>query len=94
MSQPSFKINSVFLFPFLLFLCATAAAQTSTREGVYTEQQAVCRGALYLRSCVECHGITLAGGEAGPALVGGAFWQSGRISHWQRFTRSPHQPCR
>jgi len=75
MSQLSFKINSVFLFSFLLFLCATAAAQTSTREGVYTEQQAVAGGALYLRSCVECHGITLAGGEAGPALVGGAFWQ-------------------
>ncbi|MEK9648405.1 MAG: c-type cytochrome, partial [Gammaproteobacteria bacterium] len=75
MSQPSFKINSVFWFPFLLFFCATAAAQTSTREGVYTEQQAVAGGALYLRSCVECHGITLAGGEAGPALVGGAFWQ-------------------
>jgi quinoprotein glucose dehydrogenase len=64
----------------VLFLLITgvSSAQTTTRDGVYTEQQVVSGGALYLRSCVECHGITLAGGEAGPALVGGAFW-----SQWQ-----------
>lgn len=56
-------------------LSGNILAQTSTRDGVFSEQQAVAGGALYLRSCVECHGITLSGGEAGPALVGGAFWQ-------------------
>ena len=61
----------------LLTTTLTAYAQT-TRDGIYTEEQAVAGGALYLRSCVECHGITLSGGEAGPALVGGAFW-----SQWE-----------
>ena len=55
-----------------------SVAQNSTREGVYTQAQAIAGGALYLRSCVECHGITLAGGEGGPGLVGGEFW-----SQWQ-----------
>ena len=59
----------------LTLLAQFSVAQTNTRDGVYTEAQAVAGGALYLRSCVECHGITLAGGEAGPALVGGAFWE-------------------
>ena len=58
-----------------MLLAQFSVAQTSTRDGVYTEAQAIAGGALYLRSCVECHGITLAGGEAGPALVGGAFWE-------------------
>ena len=61
-----------------LLIAGVSNAQTNTRDGVFTQQQAVSGGALYLRSCVECHGITLAGGEAGPALVGGAFW-----SQWQ-----------
>ena len=59
----------------LLSVVALGSTAQTTREGVYTEEQAVAGGALYLRSCVECHGITLSGGEAGPALVGGAFWQ-------------------
>ncbi|MDG1852303.1 MAG: PQQ-binding-like beta-propeller repeat protein, partial [Gammaproteobacteria bacterium] len=59
----------------LMLLAQFSVAQTTTRDGVYTEAQAIAGGALYLRSCVECHGITLAGGEAGPALVGGAFWE-------------------
>jgi len=59
----------------LLSLVSLMASAQSTRDGVFTEEQAVAGGALYLRSCVECHGITLSGGEAGPALVGGAFWQ-------------------
>jgi len=69
------KINLVFTGLMLLAVVSHATAQITTRNGVYTQDQAVAGGALYLRSCVECHGITLAGGEAGPALVGGAFWE-------------------
>ena len=63
---------SGFLF---LLVAGFTFAQSSTRDGVYTEAQAIAGGSLYLRTCVECHGLTLAGGEAGPALVGDAFWE-------------------
>ena len=72
------KAAGVLFLLTLLLITGVSNAQTNTRDGVFTQQQAVSGGALYLRSCVECHGITLAGGEAGPALVGGAFW-----SQWQ-----------
>jgi len=72
------KAAGVLLLVLFLLITGVSNAQTTTRDGVFTQQQAVSGGALYLRSCVECHGITLAGGEAGPALVGGAFW-----SQWQ-----------
>ncbi|MDT8397770.1 MAG: PQQ-binding-like beta-propeller repeat protein [Pseudomonadales bacterium] len=58
----------------LLTGAAAAVAQTSTRDGVYTSQQAVAGADLYTRSCIECHGLTLRGEEAGPALVGPGFW--------------------
>jgi len=67
-------------YPVLLILALMslfsypAMSQQTTRNGVYTEQQAVAGGSLYLRSCVECHGISLTGSEAGPALLGDAFW--------------------
>ena len=51
-----------------------AAAQTTTRDAVFTLDQAQRGADLYLQSCVECHGISLGGGEAGPALVGPGFW--------------------
>ena len=49
-------------------------AQQSTLDGVYTAEQASDGATVYVRSCVECHGVTLRGSEAGPALVGNAFW--------------------
>jgi quinoprotein glucose dehydrogenase len=58
----------------LSLVALPALAQSSTREGVYTSQQAVNGAALYQRSCIECHGATLRGGEAGPALTGTGFW--------------------
>lgn len=74
-NRPFINIVAGVLF---LVIAQLSVAQTSTREGVYTEAQAIAGGALYLRSCVECHGITLSGGEAGPGLVGGEFW-----NQWQ-----------
>ncbi|MBX3705371.1 MAG: PQQ-binding-like beta-propeller repeat protein [Pseudomonadales bacterium] len=49
-------------------------AKASTREGVYTAEQAQAGATLYVNSCIECHGATLRGSEAGPALTGAAFW--------------------
>jgi len=53
---------------------ATGFAQTSTLDGVYSASQAADGATLYTRSCIECHGATLRGGEGGPALVGPGFW--------------------
>src|SRR5690554_287274 len=51
-----------------------AFSQDSTRDGIFTAEQAAAGANLYVRSCIECHGATLRGGEAGPALVGAGFW--------------------
>ncbi|HWK54669.1 MAG TPA: PQQ-binding-like beta-propeller repeat protein, partial [Hyphomicrobiales bacterium] len=58
----------------LLSVGGLAQAQESTRDGVFTSQQAAAGATLYVRSCIECHGATLRGGEAGPALTGAGFW--------------------
>ena len=57
-----------------LLLSPSLFAQDSTRAGVYTALQAQAGASVYVRSCIECHGATLRGSEAGPALVGPAFW--------------------
>lgn len=57
-----------------LLLSNTLFAQDSTRDAVYTAAQAQAGASVYVRSCIECHGVSLRGGEAGPALVGAAFW--------------------
>jgi mono/diheme cytochrome c family protein len=45
----------------------TAQATRSTREGVYSPEQAVRGKALYADKCVDCHGRALTGdGENGP----------------------------
>jgi quinoprotein glucose dehydrogenase len=58
----------------LLSAATSVLAQTSTLDGIYSSQQAAAGATLYARSCIECHGATLRGGEAGPALVGAGFW--------------------
>ncbi|MBT5483505.1 MAG: PQQ-binding-like beta-propeller repeat protein, partial [Gammaproteobacteria bacterium] len=78
MHIPNKTFSSIVAGVLFTVFAQISLAQTSTREGVYTEAQAIAGGALYLRSCVECHGITLAGGEGGPGLVGGEFW-----NQWQ-----------
>jgi quinoprotein glucose dehydrogenase len=73
MSRCVFTFNSLAA---CVLLCAStvACAQDSTRDGVFTAAQATAGASLYVRSCIECHGATLRGGEAGPALVGAGFW--------------------
>jgi quinoprotein glucose dehydrogenase len=69
------KLTSLAL---MLGLSAVGNAQTTTRDGIYTNQQAIAGADLYGRSCIECHGATLRGSEGGPALVGVAFWNKWR----------------
>jgi len=62
----------------LFTACAATAIRSSAQEpagtsawsGVYTDDQAKRGEAVAGKSCVSCHGPELAGGEAGPALVG------------------------
>ncbi len=70
-----FKLTALAL---LLGFGAAASAQTTTRDGIYTNEQAIAGADLYGRSCIECHGATLRGSEGGPALVGVAFWNKWR----------------
>ncbi len=52
----------------------TVSAQQTTMSPVYSSSQAADGARLYNQSCIECHGATLRGGEAGPPLTGAAFW--------------------
>jgi quinoprotein glucose dehydrogenase len=56
-----------------LVLCSTAAATRSVWDGVYTEAQANRGKSAYGEECLKCHGESLGGGEAGPALAGDEF---------------------
>jgi mono/diheme cytochrome c family protein len=56
-----------------------AAAGSGIWSGVYTDAQAKRGEGVANKSCVSCHGAELAGGEAGPTLVGLEFlgnWNS------------------
>jgi mono/diheme cytochrome c family protein len=60
------------------------APQNDTRsvwDGVYTAEQADRGRPLYVKECASCHGDQLTGGEAAPALAGGAF-----LSNWNGLT--------
>lgn len=71
------KVVLVCLFPALSIIPTTLTfAQTSTRDGVYTTQQALAGADLFSRTCAICHGVDMRGGEAGPALLGNLFWDT------------------
>lgn len=58
---------------------AQSAAPRSVWDGVYTEEQARRGEKVAGEQCARCHGQTLAGAEAAPALVGDVFnanWDS------------------
>lgn len=59
---------------------AALAAQTprTVWDGVYTEEQATRGETLYGERCARCHGDTLGGVEAAPALTGTTFY-----SNWE-----------
>jgi len=58
----------------------TAAAQTprTVWDGIYTDEQATRGETLYAERCGKCHGDTLGGQEAAPALTGSTFY-----SNWE-----------
>lgn len=58
----------------LILPLTSSFAQDSTRDGIYTSQQAQKGADLFSRSCAICHGVDIRGGEAGPALLGNVFW--------------------
>jgi len=49
-------------------------AQRTVWDGVYTEEQASRGEKVYTDHCAQCHGDTLGGVEAAPALTGPAFY--------------------
>ena len=60
----------------------------SVWDGVYTAAQARRGEPLYQRSCAECHGPDVAGGESAPGLVGGEFvWNWNGLSVGDLFER-------
>ena len=64
----------------LLAGAAALAAQTprTVWDGVYTDEQAARGEMLYADRCGKCHGDTLGGVEAAPALTGTTFY-----SNWE-----------
>lgn len=55
----------------------SAQAQKNTWSGIFTADQATKGKAVYDKSCAECHGPALKGGDQGPPLTGEDF-----IGHW------------
>lgn len=62
----------------VLVLSAVLVAQSasSTRDGVYTADQADLGHTLYTKQCAICHGDALEGGDQNPQLAGGQFMQN------------------
>ncbi len=59
-------------------LCAVLVAQSasSTRDGVYTTDQADKGQAVYTQKCAMCHGAALEGSDPNPPLAGDQFLQN------------------
>lgn len=51
----------------------TGAAGVTTRDGVFTQEQAEGARSVYMRECAACHGNNLGGTANAPALRGFAF---------------------
>lgn len=70
-----------FVAVIFLALAGLGLAAQSTRtnwDGIYTEEQAARGEKLYTERCGKCHGDTLGGQEAAPALTGTTFY-----SNWE-----------
>jgi len=67
-------------FAFVAAAAIAIAAQTprTVWDGLYTEEQAARGEKLYTDRCSKCHGDTLGGQEAAPALTGPTFY-----SNWE-----------
>ena len=71
------QVMSGLLVSWVLVLAAavvSAQAQRTVWDGVYTDEQAGRGEQVYTEHCAQCHGDTLGGVEAAPALTGPAFY--------------------
>ncbi len=66
------KVLSAGIF-LLLSAFATGTNAATPDGGIFTLQQARAGESVYLRECSSCHGVNLAGGEEGMALLGTEF---------------------
>src|SRR5215207_513711 len=80
MHQKLFVTSLVCMSTVLALATATARqAPATTWDGIYTAEQAKRGAGVYQANCAACHGDTLLGAEAAPALVGDTFnstWES------------------
>jgi len=67
-----------FAFVTVAALGIAAQASRTVWDGLYTEEQAARGEMLYTERCSKCHGDTLGGQEAAPALTGPSFY-----SNWE-----------
>ena len=75
------------LFP-LLSITITAQELRSVWSGIYTVAQAARGAEIYERTCAECHGPELEGGETAPPLAGPDFrWAWNGLSVADLFER-------
>lgn len=65
-------------FAALAGLGLAAQSARTVWDGVYTDEQAARGEKLYAERCGRCHGDTLGGQEAAPALTGSTFY-----SNWE-----------
>jgi mono/diheme cytochrome c family protein len=66
---------------------ASAAAERTTWDSVYTASQASRGETAYAKTCARCHGASLGGGDESPALTGGNFlgnWNGLPLSELQK----------
>jgi mono/diheme cytochrome c family protein len=68
-----FWLTSCILATVAVVVAAQSGAPRSVWDGVYTEEQAIRGEKVSAEHCARCHGQTLTGAEAAPALVGSAF---------------------
>lgn len=59
-------------------LAVAAQPARTIWDGIYTEEQAARGETIYAQRCGQCHGDTLGGQEAAPALTGTTFF-----SNWE-----------
>ena len=74
--RPAFASAKRMMFVFFLAgaLCSSEVySQTQQPAGFFSLDQAALGQAVYAEHCVACHGVSLRGGEAGPALSGKVF---------------------
>jgi len=94
MMRSVFGLLMVFvLASFLPRLVAVGEKETvvTTRDGVFTTEQAEAARSLYQRECADCHGNNLGGTANAPSLIGFAFqayWNGRTLAELYTYTKT------